>query len=454
MPKRRILIVEDEAITAFDLQLLLEGLDYEVCGKSSSGKGAIEQVKKESPDLVMMDIVLRGSMSGIEAAKQIWHDFKVPIVFLTAYSDEATVVKAEGADPFGYVLKPIDKNDIRASLKLAFYKYDSLSRLLETNRRIMLLHEFSRKFSHCKEVNQVLNVTSNAVDEIFSPEFYLFQTSKKLDKESRGITTEESLNFFKNFIEFTNISEHSDSSKIDKSIDVGVPKEIYDFKYNERDYCVIKVNVKNLGTCIMANLCQPLYDKEDLNQFKLMLGYTEETFNRITLEKELNHKAIHDPLTGLYNRHYLGTTIIREVNQAKRYEHPIGFLLLDVNNLKHINDIFGHKTGDKLLVDVAHLMMSQVRKVDTVVRYGGDEFLVMLPETGEMVDVLRERMRAGKDEWNRKHEQLGYQMEFAIGISYWEKDGTESIEDAIDRADKDMYENKLEMKLKLSETLL
>jgi len=453
MPKRRILIVEDEAITAFDLQLLLEGLDYEVCGKAISGKAAIEEVEKETPDLVMMDIVLHGSMDGIEAAKKIWHDFNVPIVFLTAYSDEATVVKAESADPFGYVLKPIDKNDIRASLKLAFYKYDSLSRLMETNRRIMLLHEFSRKFSRCQEVNQVLKVTSEAVDEIFDPEFYLFQTSKKLDSDSRGIKDDESLSFFQKFFDATNGLKEINDIELSESATVS-SEELYDFNYGEKDYCVLKVSVKNLGVCVMANKCRTLYGKEDLNQFKLMLGYTEESFNRITLEKELNHKAIHDPLTGLYNRHYLGTTIIREVNQAKRYEHPIGFLLLDVNNLKHINDIFGHKTGDKLLVDVAQLMMNQVRKVDTVVRYGGDEFLIMLPETGEMVEVLRERIISSKDEWNVKHEKIGYKMEFAIGVSYWQNDGKEDIEDAIDRADKDMYENKLEMKLKIAETLI
>lgn len=454
MSKRRILIVEDEAITAYDLQLLLEELNYEVCGKTDSGKSALSEVEKINPDLVMMDIVLRGNMNGIEAAKKIWHVFNVPIVFMTAYSDEATVVRAESADPFGYILKPIDKNKIRASLKLAFYKYDSLSRLMETNRRIMLLHEFSRKFTNCHEVNQILNVTSSAVKDIFSPEFYLFQTSMKLDNDSRGISSEESLNFFSSFFDSTSSSIQTDIYSLGETIDVDQPKEIFDFTYDKKDYCVLKVIVENLGVCIIANLCHTLYDREDLSQFKLMLGYTEESFKRITLEKELNHKAIHDPLTGLYNRHYLGTTIIREVNQAKRYQHPIGFLLIDVNNLKHINDIHGHKTGDKLLVDVAQLMMSQVRKVDTVVRYGGDEFLIMLPETGDMVDVLRDRMISSKDAWNQKHNDLGYTMEFAIGNSFWESNGKEDIEDAIDRADKDMYENKLEMKLKLSETLI
>lgn len=457
MTKRRILIVEDEAITAFDLQLLLEGLNYEVCGKADSGKSAIDEVEKESPDLVMMDIVLRGNMNGIETAKKIWHDYKIPIVFLTAYSDEATVVNAESADPFGYILKPIDRNEIRASLKLAFYKYDSLTRLLETNRRIMLIHEFSRKFSRCREVDQVIEVICDAAVEIFQPKYYLFQTSKKLDRTSCGIIDEVSLDFFKEFFNSNSGwlqgygQAEAKSCTLNTEYDDYVD-EIFDFSYDKKEYSVLRLRVKNLGLFVMANICQKLYDREDLNQLKLMLDYAEESHNRVTLEKELNHKAIHDPLTGLYNRHYLGTTIIREVNQAKRYQHPIGFILLDVNNLKHINDIHGHKTGDQLLVEVAQLMVGQVRKVDTVVRYGGDEFLVMLPETGEMVNVLRDRMIASKDEWNENHQHLGYSIDFAIGISYWINDGKEAIEDAIDRADKDMYEKKLEMKIKLSES--
>ena len=112
MPNHRIMIVEDEALVALNLQKILESLGYEVPTVVYSGEEALEQVADISPDLVLMDIQLAGAIDGIEAATQIRDRFDIPLIYVTANSDEATFQHAKIATPSGYILKPIRKNEL------------------------------------------------------------------------------------------------------------------------------------------------------------------------------------------------------------------------------------------------------------------------------------------------------------------------------------------------------
>ena len=108
MEKARIMIVEDEAITAMEMSEELEGLQYEVCKPVSSGEKAIKSVEQEKPDIVLMDIILNGKMNGIEAAREIHSRYGIPIIFITSCMDEGTRKLAEDVGPVGYFIKPID----------------------------------------------------------------------------------------------------------------------------------------------------------------------------------------------------------------------------------------------------------------------------------------------------------------------------------------------------------
>jgi|GEM_PF-179704 len=119
--KSKILIVEDEIIVAADLTLRLQGLGYEVCGSAASGTQALELIEKESPDLVLMDIILRGEMDGIDAAEIIRSRWGVPVVFVTAYADRDRLKRAQLAYPFGYLLKPFQDRDLQVTIEMALY---------------------------------------------------------------------------------------------------------------------------------------------------------------------------------------------------------------------------------------------------------------------------------------------------------------------------------------------
>ncbi len=121
--KYKILIVEDEILVASDIQESLESLGYTVQGMVDTAQKAIEAVEKELPDLILMDINLKGEMTGIDAAKQITKEHDVPIIYLTANTDMDTVSKAKVALPYGYISKPFTDKDLRTNIEIAIFKF-------------------------------------------------------------------------------------------------------------------------------------------------------------------------------------------------------------------------------------------------------------------------------------------------------------------------------------------
>ena len=119
MPKANILIVEDEAVVAADLASKLERAGYRSIGISADGEDAVEIANTQTPDLVLMDIRLAGSMDGIKTAERIQASRNIPIVYLTAHSDMATLRRAAATEPFGYILKPFDPIELVARVRAA-----------------------------------------------------------------------------------------------------------------------------------------------------------------------------------------------------------------------------------------------------------------------------------------------------------------------------------------------
>jgi DNA-binding LytR/AlgR family response regulator len=123
MSKTNILVVEDESIVSKDIQHSLKKLGYNVVGAASSGEKALELARTEHPDIVLMDIMLKGDMNGIETAEIIRQEMAIPVVFLTAYADESTLSKAKVTEPYGYIIKPFKEIDLHTSIEMAIYKH-------------------------------------------------------------------------------------------------------------------------------------------------------------------------------------------------------------------------------------------------------------------------------------------------------------------------------------------
>ncbi|MEH2231207.1 MAG: response regulator [Nostoc sp.] len=120
----RVLVVEDEYILAINLQETLESLGYVVLDIADSAEGAIAKATELRPNLILMDIRLRGETDGIQAAEQIWHHLQIPIIYVTGHSDKSTVERARLTSPFGYILKPIKEQELYVAIQTALNRYD------------------------------------------------------------------------------------------------------------------------------------------------------------------------------------------------------------------------------------------------------------------------------------------------------------------------------------------
>lgn len=132
----RIFIVEDEVVIAMEIESVLQQLGYQVAGSAMSGEDAIVQAAETRPDLILMDIRLKGELDGITAADRIYRFYKIPVIFLTAHSDEKTLEKAIAVHPFGYLIKPFRKNELYTAIEIALYKHRALVAEQELKRAL------------------------------------------------------------------------------------------------------------------------------------------------------------------------------------------------------------------------------------------------------------------------------------------------------------------------------
>ena len=125
MSSGKILIVEDEALVAEDIRQHLVEAGYDVVATANRGEAALDILSRQSVDLVMLDIMLAGEWDGIETAEQIRRHYQTPVVFLTAYSDQAKLDRARVTEPYGYLIKPFDERELKSTLAMAMYKSES-----------------------------------------------------------------------------------------------------------------------------------------------------------------------------------------------------------------------------------------------------------------------------------------------------------------------------------------
>ncbi|MFQ5776685.1 MAG: GGDEF domain-containing protein [Terriglobia bacterium] len=145
-----------------------------------------------------------------------------------------------------------------------------------------------------------------------------------------------------------------------------------------------------------------------------------------------------DPLTDVFNRRYMDYVLPMESKRADRTGNALTLLMIDVNDFKVVNDRFGHAEGDRFLQGVVQVLKKTFRQSDTIIRYGGDEFLVLMPDTDEKSSrPAMERLLKEVDGWNRAHPDAGHEMALSCGLASYRKGAT--IADVLDLADQQLY---------------
>lgn len=121
----KILVVEDESIIGLNIKEKLKKFGYTVPAIAATGEEAIKMAEITFPDLILMDVRLKGDMDGIETAEEIRKNFDIPVIYLTAYSDDEVLEKAKKTGPYGYIVKPFKPDDLRSNIEMALYRHET-----------------------------------------------------------------------------------------------------------------------------------------------------------------------------------------------------------------------------------------------------------------------------------------------------------------------------------------
>ena len=210
---------------------------------------------------------------------------------------------------------------------------------------------------------------------------------------------------------------------------------------------ILSAPVGGLGVLQAVSERAEAFSPEDARLMDLLLAHAAAAVRRIGLRGQLREQAVRDPLTGLYNRQALDEMLDKEMKRSRRYGHTVGLLMIDVDKFKEINDRHGRLAGDWALKAVAAHLRAQVRVMDSVVRYGGDEFLVIMPESSATsAEAAKRRVLDELAKRNLRGIGLDFPVTITIGCAVWPPDSKLSEQQLLASAEEALYREKKKAK--------
>ena len=375
MNNENILIVEDEKIIALDLQRRLERFGYSVIGMAADGPEAINIARERSPDIILMDIMLAGGMDGIEAAKQIRAQLGIPVIFLTAYTDEKTLERAKEVEPFGYILKPFKERELYTTIDIALYK-NSIDKKLRKQERLFsaILHSINDGII-ATDMEMSINFMNKIAEDITGCD-----EAQAKGRHAAGV--------------LSLIDQRSQRELL-----AGIPPNIDSkpFFFSE----AIVNNAKGKKLLVDGSITR-IHEKEnEADGFLITLRDITEIKR---MSETIDYQASHDSLTGLSNREEFSFMLGELLGSLKTSPSQHALLVIDIDRFKAINDTCGTMAGDELLRQIASHVQANISRKDISARIGGDEFAIILRdcEPEDSINVarrLKEAVETRKFAW-------------------------------------------------------
>ena len=412
--EKTILLVEDEAFMAMSEMLTLRENGYKVV-TVFTGEKAIEAVEKSSKiDLVLMDINLGRGMDGIQAAKLILEKHALPVIFLSSPTDRQLVEKSYKVTSYGYIFKGSEEIALIASIKMAF-------RLFESQLKERQKEEALRKSE--EKYRPILQAAKDGFWRV-NIEGSLLEVNDAYCRMS-GYSAQELLDMFVPDLE---VSESTDGIAAHIQKVMGQGEDRFESKHVRKDGSIFDIEV-SLQSC-----------PSDGGQFVVFL---RDITDRKKAEEALKTLSLRDELSGLYNRRGFFTLAEQGLKTAQRMGIEMLLIFGDLDNMKKINDTFGHKEGDQALVDASQILRETFRESDIIARIGGDEFAILAMNR---LETSAEKLISRFEQVLNEHHlqtKRSYTLSLSLGIAYFDPKNPCSIDVLLAQADKLMYENKL-----------
>ncbi|MDY3199560.1 MAG: diguanylate cyclase [Arcobacter sp.] len=361
-----VLYVEDENdVREFTSKLLSSLLKKVYTAKNGLEGLELFKENQNNIDLIISDINMP-KMNGLDMCEQIRKiNSEMPLVITSAHNDTNFLKKAIEVGVNTYAMKPIDLYQLIESIIKAMEPILLKRKLIELN--LSLESKIEQEINKIKSIldaqdniiivtnkDEITNVNKKFLDFFEIMNFNEFISTKKnifdFFQEEFGFITKEKINrqiswvkYIKDLHEIDRIVKIRNSLNEEKIFAINV-----DYYENKEDYYVFSLT--------------------DITKLK---------------EKSnlLEYQASHDKLTGLFNRNRFDEIYSKEIKRAKRYNNDLSIILFDIDNFKNVNDTYGHQIGDEVLKEIAKLLLNNVRDLDICVRWGGEEFLILLPQT-------------------------------------------------------------------------
>jgi two-component system, cell cycle response regulator len=441
-----ILVVDDTPANVMLLEAKLTNEYYDVV-TAADGFQAIEQAKKHSPDLILLDVMMPG-MDGFEACQKMKADPEIshiPVVMVTALNSPADRVSGLQAGADDFLTKPIDDAALMARVRsLVRIKtlIDELRLRDQTGAEMGVLGDDSNSFMMDVSGSRVLVID----DDIVQSKYVMEALSKRFKVDvvtqiddsirmavegqydcilvSTQLSGVEGLRLamhMKTKDELRHVPliimvDEEERTVMLKGLELGV-----------NDYIALPPDVNELLARVQTQIRRKKF------QDALKSNY-QQTINM----------AITDGLTGLYNRHFLGTHLNNMVRQALQTNRPLSQIILDMDHFKRVNDTYGHDVGDEVLVQLSQIIIKAIRSADLAARYGGEEFVVLMPETDifDAAEVAeRIRVMVEKNPFQVSHPESPLKLTVSVGVSHLRKTGDTAAE-LHKRCDEALYRSK------------
>lgn len=204
MPIARVFIIEDEAITALDIKRTLEKMNYDIVGIKDRGEDALKEFDKAEADIVLMDISLKGELDGIETARLMNIQKKVPIVYLTAHYDDETIERSKSTNPYGFLLKPLNDRDLNSCIRMALFRFESENKLRDVEEQLSVSKKNSGVlFNSLQNTAFIVNSKGIITDVNSKAAFEKFPASHFINSDIRKVFPGRTGNKFSLLIEDT-----------------------------------------------------------------------------------------------------------------------------------------------------------------------------------------------------------------------------------------------------------